>query len=103
MSGEAVTLGVDGHESEVDALVAVHHNGVHNVVLVERDGDGRVERTDEAVEEQLHIVVVEVHVLEDGVHVLAEGLRVNNVLQSEDAFFLQDTLFAVRFPLEILV
>ena len=69
---EAVTLRIDRHESKVDARIAVHHDGIHDVVLVERHGKGGTERRNEAVEQQVHAVVIDIHVFEDCIDVLLE-------------------------------
>ena len=69
---ETVTLGVHRHKRQVDTRITIHHDGIHDIVLVESHGEGGGERRDKAVEQQVHVVVVDIDVLEDSIHVLLE-------------------------------
>ena len=69
---ETVTLRVHRYERQVDTRVTVHHDGIHDIVLIERHRKCRTKRRYESVEQQIHTVVVDIYVLEDRVHVLLE-------------------------------
>ena len=103
MTREAVTLRVHRHERKVDTRIAVHHDRVHDVVLIERDRDGRRQRRDEAVEQQVHAVIVDLHLFEDSVRRLFERTRRKDVLDTEDTFLLQHFLLTVWFALVVLL
>ena len=84
-------------------------NGKKEVVISEDngfekplDGQGRGERRDEAVEQQIHAVLVDIYVLENCIYILLETARRDNILHTEDSLLLQDLLLAMRFALIIL-
>ena len=67
---ETVTLRVHRYERQVDTRVTIDHDGIHDIVLVERHRKGRTKRRYESVEQQIHAVVVDIYVFENSVHVL---------------------------------
>ena len=100
---ETVTLRVNRHKSQVNTRISVHHNRVHDVVLVEGHGERGTQGRHKTVKEQSHTVLVQIHVLEDRIHVLVERLRIDDILHTEDTFFLQHFLLAVRLTLVVLL
>ena len=102
MTRETVTLRVNRHERKVDTRIAVHHNRVHDIILVESDGKGGGERRDKAVKQQVHAVVVDIYILEDSVRRLLEGTRRKNIFYTKDTFLLEYFLLAVRLTLVVL-
>ena len=96
VSRKTVTLRVHRHERQVNTRITVHHDGIHDIVLVERYCERRTERRYEPVEQQVHAVVVDIYILEDGVDVLLEGLRTDHALDTENTFLVQHFLLPVR-------
>ncbi len=76
-SREAKVLRVLRQESQLDALVAVHHQGIHDIILVKGNGVGGRKRAGEVALQQVDGVVVDVHVREEalqhGGHDVAGG------------------------------
>ena len=70
---ETITLRVNRHKRQIYTRIAVNHDCIHNIVLVEGNGNRGVQRRDEAVEQQIHVIVIDIYVLEYGVHILLEG------------------------------
>jgi len=64
MSRETEVLRVLRHEGEVYALLLVHHEGVHQVELIEADGSAS-DRAYEAALQQADVIVVDVDVGKD--------------------------------------
>jgi len=95
VAGEAEVLRVLGYEGEVHAFLLVHHEGVHQVELIEADGSAS-DRADEAALQQADIVVVDVdvgeHVGEDGAQHIA---RIEEFFDTVGVHSLDDGLLAL--------
>ena len=64
MSRETEVLRVLRHEGEVHALLFVHHEGVHQVELIEADGSAS-DRAYEAALQQADVIVIDVDIGKD--------------------------------------
>ena len=100
---ESVTLRVNRHKRQVNTRVAVHHDRVHDIILIERHCQRRRQRRHKPVEQQVHVVVVDIYVLEDRIDVLLERTRRHQVFHAEDTFLLQNLLLAVRLALVVFL
>ena len=82
---EAEAAVVRGHEGQVDAAGAVHHQGVRDVVFVEGRREGGVDRAHEAVQHHLHVLVEDVGIREDGLDVGADAALVQHLGEAQQA------------------
>ena len=98
---ETVTLRVHRNKRQVDTRVAVHHDGVHDIVLVESHRQCGTQRRDETVEKQIHAVLIDIDILENSIHILLERLRCNDILHAENTLLLQYFLLAVGLLLVV--
>ena len=79
---EAETLAVHGHESEVNAGLSFDEEGVHDVVVVEGDGQRRGEWAHEAIEHDVDVVGEYVDGLEDSLYILTNASVVQQLVKS---------------------
>ena len=62
---KSVTLRIDGHKSQINTLITIHHNGVHNIVLIKTNCHTRGERRYKTVVQQIHTVVIDVYIFKE--------------------------------------
>ncbi len=103
MSRKAETLAVDRHKRQIDTRRIIHHDGVHDVVVVVCDGYRRRERTDKSVEQQVYIVREYVHRLKQCIHIVVDAAVVEQFIQSFPAFGSHHPPFLAGRGLHILV
>ena len=72
---ETIALRVVRHIEQVDARYAIHHQRIEDIIAIERGRQGRGERRDEAVGEQVRMVGVDIDVAEEGVGHLPKRTR----------------------------
>ena len=94
VAGEAKVLRILRDECQVDTLLLIHHEGIHQIVFVERDGpfaDG----ADKTTLQQTDIVVVDIHVGKDIVQDGAQHItRTEKLLDTRGVHTFDDGLFA---------
>ena len=82
MAGKTETLGVHRHETQVNTLLSVDHQGIEDVEVVERSRQGAGEGRNELIEEQADVVIQDINGLEYLLQVFIETAVIEEDIQS---------------------
>ena len=100
---ERIALGVHRYEGKVNHRIPVQEDCVHDVILVVRNCQGRRDRRHEAVEEQIHIIVIDIDIGEDGFHIIFNRLRREDRFDTKDTLPIDRFFLTSRFALVVLM